>query len=114
MALLEDLTKDASPTGLMTGIGAVLLAPILAPAVTRVLRPAAKGILSTGITLYRGVMEPVGSAFGSLVAEAQLELATARAGMEQDTAVAEGAGTPDAGAHEPEHHKRRSRSKRAR
>jgi hypothetical protein len=115
LALLEDLAKDATPAGLMAGIGAVLLAPLLAPAVTRVLRPAAKGILSTGITLYRGVMEPVSSAVGNLVAEAQLELAaaSARAGMEGRAAATGNAGPKDIEAPEPENHKRRSRSRRA-
>ncbi|HET9146409.1 MAG TPA: hypothetical protein VFN77_00025 [Acetobacteraceae bacterium] len=119
MALFEDFAKDASPTGLMTGIGVVLLTPVLAPAMTRVLRPTAKGILSAGITLYRGVMEPVSDAVGNLVAEAQLELAAAsartapegRAAMAKDTETKD-AETEDAGTEEPEKHKRGSSSRR--
>jgi hypothetical protein len=75
MALLEDLAKGATPEILAIGIGAALLAPVLAPAVSSVLRPAAKGLLGTGIRLYRNTTEPIGAAMGNLVSEAQLELA---------------------------------------
>lgn len=78
MALLDDLAKDVSPAGLATGIGAALLMPILAPVASGVLRPAAKAMMRTGITLYRTTLEPIGAAVGDLVTEAQLELATAQ------------------------------------
>lgn len=108
MSLLDDLTKGASPAGLATGIGVVLLTPVLAPAVTRILRPVAKEVMRTGITVYRGVMEPVSGAVSDLIAEAQLELATASAG------AAPPAGDTEAGeVGEPEHHRRRARAKRS-
>ncbi len=99
MALLEDIAKGATPGGLVVGIGAVLLAPVLVPAVTQVLRPAAKAMLRTGITAYRSVAEPISAAIGNLVAEAQVELATA--GTTSASPVAEPAVT--------EVHKPRSR-----
>ena len=75
MAVLEDLAKGATPETLTIGLGAALLAPILAPAASSILRPAAKPVIRTGITLYRSIAEPTGAAVGSLVTEAQLELA---------------------------------------
>jgi hypothetical protein len=78
VALLDDLAKGATPETVAIGIGAALLAPVLVPAVSSVLRPAAKAVLRTGIMLYRTAAEPVSAAVGDLVAEAQLELAAAR------------------------------------
>jgi len=79
MALLEDIAKGVTPTGIALSIGTVVLAPYLVPAVSSVLRPAAKGVLSTGISLYRQAMEPVSRAMSGLVTEVQLELASAKA-----------------------------------
>lgn len=78
MAILDDLAKGATPETIVIGVGAALLTPVLMPVVTSVLRPAAKAVLRTGITLYRSAAEPLGAAVGSLVTEAQLELASAR------------------------------------
>jgi hypothetical protein len=78
VALLDDLAKGATPETVAIGIGAALLAPVLVPAVSSVLRPAAKAVLRTGIMLYRTAAEPVSAAVGDLVAEAQHELAAAR------------------------------------
>ena len=78
MALLDDLAKGATPETIAIGIGAALLVPVLVPAVSSVLRPAAKAVLRSGITLYRTAAEPIGAAVGDLVTEAQLELAAAR------------------------------------
>lgn len=79
MALLEDLGKAAAtPENLVIGVGVALLAPVLAPAVASVLRPTAKAMMRTGITVYRGVMEPLTTSVNNLVTEAQMELAAAR------------------------------------
>ncbi len=88
MAIFDDIAKSAAtPTGLAVGIGAALLAPVLAPAASQILRPAAKALMRTGITLYRSAVEPVAAAVGSLVTEAQLELA-ASAGSARAAAAA--------------------------
>lgn len=79
MALLEDMAKGVTPTGIAVSIGTVVLAPYVVPALASMFRPAAKGVLSTGISLYRQAMEPVSKAMSGLVAEAQLELASAKA-----------------------------------
>ncbi|HQT77076.1 MAG: hypothetical protein B7Z80_10525 [Rhodospirillales bacterium 20-64-7] len=78
MALLDDLAKSPTPVGLAVGFGAALLVPMLMPAVTRGLRPAAKAAMRSGIMLYRSTVEPISAAVGNLVTEAQLELASAR------------------------------------
>ncbi len=87
MALLEDLAKGVTPTGIAVSIGTVVLAPYVVPALASVFRPAAKGVLSTGISLYRQAMEPVSKAMSGLVAEAQLELASAKAASASAVAV---------------------------
>jgi hypothetical protein len=53
----------------------VLLTPVLLPVISSVLRPAAKTVMRTGITVYRQTMEPLAAAVSSLITEAQLELA---------------------------------------
>lgn len=104
MALLDDIAKDVSPTGIAVSVGTVVLAPFLLPAVTRVLRPVAKGVLSTGIQLYRQAAEPVSRAVSGLVAEAQLELASAKAAASAPAPVAaEEAAKPHRRAHKGEH-----------
>jgi len=79
MALIDDLAKGATPQTVAIGIGAALLTPLLAPAMSSVLRPAAKAVLRTGIMLYRSAAEPIGAAVGGLVTEAQLELTADKA-----------------------------------
>jgi hypothetical protein len=79
LALLDDLSKGMTPTNLVLGVGAALLAPVVVPALSSVLRPAAKAVLRTGITVYRSAMEPISATVGNLVTEAQMELATASA-----------------------------------
>jgi hypothetical protein len=81
MALLGHLVKGATtPTGLLMGIGAALLLPVVAPVAATVLRPAAKALVRTGITLYRSTIEPVTGAIGDLVTEVQVELAAGSRG----------------------------------
>jgi hypothetical protein len=109
LALFEDIAKGSTPGGILVGIGAGLLAPVLAPAVTGVLRPAAKALLRTGITVYRSAMEPITAEVGSLVAEAQLEMATASAAAAASTAAPEPAETT----HKPRQQKRPGGSQHA-
>ena len=78
MALFEDIAKGVTPTGLAVSVGTIVLAPFLVPALSSALRPVAKGVLSTGISLYRQAAEPISKAVSGLVAEAQLELASAK------------------------------------
>ena len=73
MADFKDLLGGgAGPVAL--GIGAILLAPALLPAVGRIARPVVKGVIKTGISLYRETYASVSEATGDLVAEARAEL----------------------------------------
>lgn len=73
MALFEELFEDAAgPVAI--GIGALVLAPKVLPAVGRLLRPIVKGAIKTGMTLYEETYATVAEATGDLVAEARAEL----------------------------------------
>jgi hypothetical protein len=74
MAFFEDLFKGSGATGLAVGLGAVMLAPSVVPALGRVLRPAAKAVIKGGMVLYRDTIAEIGEAAGDLVAEARAEL----------------------------------------
>jgi hypothetical protein len=74
MALLEDLVKVEGAGPWVLGIGALMLAPNLLPAIGRVLRPVAKGVIKTGMTVYEETFATVREATGDLIAEARAEL----------------------------------------
>jgi hypothetical protein len=74
MALVEDLFKGSAVTGVAIGVGALLLAPTVLPAVGRVLRPAAKAAIKGGMVFYRETMAEIGEVASDLFAEARSEL----------------------------------------
>jgi len=74
MALVEDLFKGTTVTGLAVGVGALLLAPTVLPAVGRVIRPAAKAVIKGSMVFYRETLAEVGEVAGDLFAEARAEL----------------------------------------
>jgi len=74
MALVEDLLKGSTVTGLAVGVGALLLAPTVLPAVGRVIRPAAKAVIKSGMVFYRETLAEVGEVASDLFAEARSEL----------------------------------------
>lgn len=74
MALLEEVFEDAAGPVIALGIGAILLAPKLLPAVGRVVRPIAKGLIKTGMAVYEETFAGVAEATGDLIAEARAEL----------------------------------------
>jgi hypothetical protein len=74
MALLEDMVKMEGAGPMVLGIGALMLAPALLPAVGRVLRPVVKGVIKTGITMYDETYASVREATGDLIEEARAEL----------------------------------------
>ena len=85
MALVEDLFKGSGVTGIAVGVGALLLAPTVLPAVGRVLRPAVKAAIKGGLILYRETIADIGEAASDLVAEARAEL---EAGSQSETKAA--------------------------
>ncbi len=73
MAIIEDLVEEAlGPVAI--GIGALLLVPRVFPAVGRAVRPIAKGVIKTGMSIYDQTVAAVTEATGDLVAEARAEL----------------------------------------
>ena len=74
MALVEDLFKGSTVTGVAVGVGALLLAPTVLPAVGRVIRPAVKAVIKGGMVFYRETLAEVGEVASDLVAEARSEL----------------------------------------
>lgn len=84
MALLEDgiLAGNGATTGLLVGIGAAILVPVLFPAVATVAKPVLKGAIKLGVTLYEKGNEAVAEVtevFEDLVAEAKSEMSSGAA-----------------------------------
>ena len=79
MALeVEDLFEDVGTPGIIAGIGALVLAPIVIPAIAKIGKPIAKAAIKGGITLYEksiGTVAEAGEVLEDLVAEARAELA---------------------------------------
>lgn len=74
MAILEDVFKGGTVTGLAVGVGALLLVPTVLPAVGRVVRPAVKAAIKGGMVFYRETVSEIGEMAGDLFAEARAEL----------------------------------------
>jgi hypothetical protein len=75
MAFLEDVFNGWGTTTLV-GLGVVVAAPLLLPAVGAIVRPVAKGLIKSGLFLMESVQELVaeGSAqLSDLVTEARAE-----------------------------------------
>ncbi len=79
MALeVEDLFEDVGTPGIVAGIGALVLAPVVIPAIAKIGKPIAKAAIKGGITLYEksiGAVAEAGEVLEDLVAEARAELA---------------------------------------
>lgn len=75
---IVDFVEDAGAPGLIAGIGAVILAPVLIPAVAGIGKPLVKSAIKGGLVLYeksRGALAEVGETWEDIVAEARAELA---------------------------------------
>ena len=80
MATLGDLLKGKVGTGLLLGLGAVALAPVIAPVIAAGAKPIIKTLIKSGIIAYEKSKEAfaeAGEAFEGLVAEAAAELDSA-------------------------------------
>ena len=67
---------------LLIGAAAVVLAPIVVPAVLAGMRPVAKTVVKGGVLVYdkaREMVAEVGEQMGDIVAEARAELTTSAA-----------------------------------
>ncbi len=76
--ILEDVADTIGVPGLVAGVSAVILAPLLIPAVAKVGKPIARAAIKGSIVAYqkaKGVVDEAGEVFEDLVAEAKVELA---------------------------------------
>ncbi len=74
----EDLFEDLGIPGIAAGVGAVVLAPVLIPAVAKVSKPVAKALIKGGIIAYkksRSAIAETGEVLEDLLAEVNAELA---------------------------------------
>jgi hypothetical protein len=85
MALWDSVTEyigGVSTSNLLVGAAAVVLAPVVVPAVLAGIRPVAKTVLKGGIYVYDAVGEmvsEVGEGASDLVAEARSEMVASAA-----------------------------------
>jgi len=71
----EGLIEGGAATGLAIGVGVLMLAPGLLPAIGRTVRPLAVGAIKVGMTAYDQAASTVREVTEDLVAEARTELA---------------------------------------
>jgi hypothetical protein len=83
MASFEDFFSGGNVvTGIAIAVGTAVLAPVIGPAVTTVLRPVAKAVIKGGIIIYdqgRQVAAQIGEATTDMVAEARADAQQAEA-----------------------------------
>ena len=73
-----DLFEDLGIPGIAAGVGAVILAPVLIPAVAKASKPVAKALIKGGIIAYeksKSAIAETGEVLEDLVAEVKVELA---------------------------------------
>ncbi len=78
---ITDFVEDAGAPGIIAGIGAVLLAPVLIPVVAGIGKPLAKKLIKGGIVAYeksKGAFAELGETWEDMVAEARAEIAEDR------------------------------------
>jgi hypothetical protein len=97
MALkITDFVEDAGAPGIIAGIGAVLLAPVLLPVVTGIGKPIAKSLIKGSIVAYeksKGAFAELGETWEDIVAEARAELAESKEPHAFEAAHPSGEGT---------------------
>ena len=76
-----NFVEEAGTPGIIAGIGAVLLAPVLIPVVTGIGKPILKSLVKGGILAYeksRGAFAEMGETWDDIIAEAKAEIAEDR------------------------------------
>lgn len=77
MSLVDELTKGKIVTGLAIGIGASVLAPVVLPMLSQLVKPVAKGLMKGGLLLFekgKEVAAETGEIVEDLWAEAKAEV----------------------------------------
>jgi hypothetical protein len=93
MPKITDLMEKAGRPGVIAGIGAVLLAPVIIPVVAGIGKPVAKSIIKGSMVAYeksKGAFAELGETWEDIVAEAKAELAEDH----QHTQIVEVSATP--------------------
>jgi hypothetical protein len=96
MPKITDLMENAGKPGLIAGIGAVLLAPVIIPIVAGISKPIAKSIIKGGMVAYeksKGAFAELGETWEDMVAEARAELAEDQQTQIFEVAASNGEGT---------------------
>ncbi len=78
---ITDFVEDAGAPGIIAGIGAVLLAPVLIPVIAGVGKPVAKSVIKGSLFVFeksKGAFAELGETFEDIVAEARAEMAEAK------------------------------------
>lgn len=78
---ITDFVEDAGAPGIIAGIGAVLLAPVIIPVVAGVGKPIAKTLIKGSIVAYeksKGAFAELGETWEDIVAEVKAEIAEER------------------------------------
>jgi hypothetical protein len=89
MALWEGITEifgESLLSNVLVGTAALVIAPIVVPAVAAGLRPVAKTVIRGGVYVYEMTWEIIaeaGEQVGDLMAEARAEMVTSAAGESQ-------------------------------
>jgi hypothetical protein len=76
-----NFVEEAGTPGIIAGIGAVLLAPVLIPVVAGIGKPILKSLVKGGIVAYeksRGAFAEMGETWEDIIAEAKAEIAEER------------------------------------
>ena len=77
MAILENMFKGNIGTTLLVGVAAAVAAPLITPAMSNLLRPAAKAVIKGGILAYdqgREAVAQLGETASDIAAEARADL----------------------------------------
>ena len=71
---IEGIVEGGAATGVAIGVGVLLLAPWLLPAIGRTIRPLVVGTIKMGMATYDQTVSTVREVTEDLVAEARAEL----------------------------------------
>jgi hypothetical protein len=78
---ITDFVEDAGAPGIIAGIGAVLLAPVIIPVVAGVGKPIAKRLIKGSLVAYeksKGAFAEMGETWEDMIAEVKAEIAEER------------------------------------
>jgi hypothetical protein len=90
-----DYLKGNVGTGLLIGVGALILAPVVLPILAGILKTTTKAVVKTGVTLYEVGSDAVGEV-GKIVGDLVTETTAVLTGEREEGEVASAAGAEEA------------------